>query len=145
MKEQLRQGLAGLPAPKNDYEIVLPEDENQDMEESMEQEEFVEDQADIDDRAESDRAAKRESQALGTEFVEVLHTNTHPLVTVGNWKHWYDGMQFTLRFNHVPSNNNNVFISVHRNWLSSWQGTKFRCCPQGTSKILPAIKLISII
>ncbi|XP_064612178.1 cell division cycle 5-like protein [Liolophura sinensis] len=59
MKEQLRQGLAGLPAPKNDYEIVLPEDENQDMEENMEQEEFLEDQADIDDRAESDRAAKR--------------------------------------------------------------------------------------
>ena len=26
-KEQLKMGLASLPAPKNDYEIVVPEDE----------------------------------------------------------------------------------------------------------------------
>ena len=49
-KELLKQGLAGLPAPRNDYEIVLPDDELKDVEEQAGDTEagFVEDQADID-------------------------------------------------------------------------------------------------
>jgi len=47
-KEQLRQGLGSLPAPRNDYEIVVPEDEEQDG--GAEQMITDEDQADIDAR-----------------------------------------------------------------------------------------------
>lgn len=59
MKDQLRQGLASLPKPKNDYEIVVPEDMDQGTEDNAEQDMYVEDQADLDDRSEADRLAKR--------------------------------------------------------------------------------------
>ena len=47
-KDQLRHGLSSLPRPKNDYEIVLPENtdgQGADIEETME---YVEDQSDLD-------------------------------------------------------------------------------------------------
>ncbi|KAJ8870205.1 hypothetical protein PR048_029221 [Dryococelus australis] len=49
VKEQLRQGLSMLPAPRNDYEIVVPQ-EDEDMELPPEQGQLLEDQADVDAR-----------------------------------------------------------------------------------------------
>ena len=60
VKDQLRQGLAGLPRPKNDYEIVV-EDLGEDMEETNEGVEFVADQADVDEQSEAEYLAKRTS------------------------------------------------------------------------------------
>lgn len=51
MKDSLQAGLRSLPAPKNDFEIVVPEDDSQVGEEDKEHgEAMVEDQADIDAR-----------------------------------------------------------------------------------------------
>jgi len=47
-RDQLRQGLSSLPVPKNDYEIVVPEDEEQDA--SAMPMDTEEDQADVDAR-----------------------------------------------------------------------------------------------
>lgn len=55
----LKRGLASLPAPKNDYEIVLPE-QDPEAAESMDTSSFVEDQADVDARREAELAAQRE-------------------------------------------------------------------------------------
>ena len=49
-KDQLRLGLSSLPAPKNDYEIVVPEEELNEEETSASMNDVVEDQADIDAR-----------------------------------------------------------------------------------------------
>lgn len=49
-KEQLRAGLIALPAPRNDYEIVVPEDETIDENTSTPANDIIEDQADIDAR-----------------------------------------------------------------------------------------------
>lgn len=57
MKEQLRASLNALPTPKNDYEIVVPEHEEEQKEETMEK--MVEDQADLDARAQAELKAKR--------------------------------------------------------------------------------------
>ena len=57
MRNHLKRGLAGLPAPKNDFEIVVPEDMNDNVEEMPEQH-YIEDQADLDDRSEADRLAR---------------------------------------------------------------------------------------
>lgn len=59
MKAQLKAGLACLPAPSNDFEIVLPETDEGEAEETAE-ESFVEDAADIDAR----RMAMKEAEAL---------------------------------------------------------------------------------
>lgn len=50
VKEQLRAGLSALPAPRNDYEIVVPEGETKDESAAAPATEIVEDQADIDAR-----------------------------------------------------------------------------------------------
>ncbi|XP_065340447.1 cell division cycle 5-like protein [Cloeon dipterum] len=52
VRDQLRQGLSSLPAPKNDYEIVVPEDEE--PEGASEAMMTDEDQADIDARREEE-------------------------------------------------------------------------------------------
>lgn len=68
-KAQLKAGLASLPAPSNDFEIVLPETDDGEAEEITD-ESFVEDAADIDARrmamkeAEVLRELKRQSQAV---------------------------------------------------------------------------------
>nr|CAG4651645.1 EOG090X02CC [Triops cancriformis] len=60
LKAKLRQGLSSLPAPRNDYEIVVPEDEEMAGVEEGEARIAVEDQADVDARLEADRKAKFE-------------------------------------------------------------------------------------
>ena len=61
LKEQLKRGLSTLPAPKNDYEIVVPEEEMDSESGTLGEGEItgtyisVEDQADIDARIEADR------------------------------------------------------------------------------------------
>lgn len=57
VKEQLKMGLSSLPQPKNDYEIVLPENEEEQTVEET-QNEMVEDQADIDKRKEEEMKAR---------------------------------------------------------------------------------------
>uniref|UniRef100_A0A673G914 Cell division cycle 5-like protein n=1 Tax=Sinocyclocheilus rhinocerous TaxID=307959 RepID=A0A673G914_9TELE len=47
-REQLRLGLMSLPVPKNDFEIVLPENAEKELEEAEVDESFVEDAAEIE-------------------------------------------------------------------------------------------------
>ena len=58
LREQLRSGLNSLPAPRNDYEIVVPESEEV-METPIEAGNSVEDQADVDARYVAELKAKR--------------------------------------------------------------------------------------
>jgi pre-mRNA-splicing factor CDC5/CEF1 len=58
LREQLRSGLNSLPAPRNDYEIVVPESEEE-METPVEAGNSVEDQADVDARYIAELKAKR--------------------------------------------------------------------------------------
>nr|SVE75628.1 EOG090X02CC [Daphnia hispanica] len=68
LKEQLKRGLSTLPTPKNDYEIVVPEEE-MDTESGAPGDAStsgtyisVEDQADIDSRIEAERKKQREAE-----------------------------------------------------------------------------------
>ncbi|XP_026681581.1 cell division cycle 5-like protein isoform X2 [Diaphorina citri] len=59
--EQLRAGLSSLPLPKNDYEIVVPE--NEEMEEKASGDvDMLEDQADVDAAAIARMKAQREHE-----------------------------------------------------------------------------------
>ncbi|XP_017668478.1 PREDICTED: cell division cycle 5-like protein [Lepidothrix coronata] len=58
-REHLRMGLMALPAPKNDFEIVLPENAEKELEEHEVDETFVEDAADIEARKQALREAER--------------------------------------------------------------------------------------
>ncbi|XP_030054620.1 cell division cycle 5-like protein [Microcaecilia unicolor] len=58
-REHLRLGLLGLPAPKNDFEIVLPENAERELEDHETDESFVEDAADIESRKQAIREAQR--------------------------------------------------------------------------------------
>lgn len=49
-REHLRLGLLGLPAPKNDFEIVLPENAEKELEEREVDDAYIEDAADVDAR-----------------------------------------------------------------------------------------------
>lgn len=63
MKEELAARLRSLPQPKNDYEIVVPEDEGSTEEQTESQSAIsVEDQADIDARNLSIHAQQREKE-----------------------------------------------------------------------------------
>merc|ERR1719266_2579701 len=48
----LKAGLSSLPAPRNDYEIVVPEDSEENVEMADDDNTYIEDQGDIDERAE---------------------------------------------------------------------------------------------
>ena len=50
LKVQLMEGLRSLPAPRNDFEIVVPEQQPEPMEEEGEGAGFVEDASDIKER-----------------------------------------------------------------------------------------------
>lgn len=55
------EGLASLPAPKNDYEIVIPDQEGGEGEAvASEQEGYIQDQADID--ADREKELARQSK-----------------------------------------------------------------------------------
>ncbi|KAF4023549.1 hypothetical protein G4228_015447 [Cervus hanglu yarkandensis] len=52
-------GLLGLPAPKNDFEIVLPENAEKELEEREIDDTYIEDAADVDARKQAIRDAER--------------------------------------------------------------------------------------
>lgn len=89
LKKQLKQGLASLPRPKNDYEIVVPEDMEQTGEEQMDADAYVEDQADLDQRYEEIQHAKRmkelrlRSQAVQLDLPRPSEINKNILRVVG--------------------------------------------------------------
>ncbi|MEE6514022.1 hypothetical protein FKM82_021944, partial [Ascaphus truei] len=58
-REQLRLGLMALPSPKNDFEIVLPENAERELEERDQDDNFVEDAADLESRKQAMRDAQR--------------------------------------------------------------------------------------
>lgn len=58
VKEQLKAGLSTLPQPKNDFEIVVPEDQPEE-EETEVQKDFVEDQSDVEMRSAEEIFARR--------------------------------------------------------------------------------------
>lgn len=58
-REHLRLGLLGLPAPKNDFEIVLPENAEKELEEREIDDTYIEDAADVDARKQAIRDAER--------------------------------------------------------------------------------------
>ncbi|KAG5265879.1 hypothetical protein AALO_G00247340 [Alosa alosa] len=62
-REQLKMGLMSLPLPKNDFEIVLPENAERELEEEREMDEsFVEDASEIELRKKAVRDAEREKE-----------------------------------------------------------------------------------
>lgn len=71
LKEQLKRGLSTLPAPKNDYEIVVPEEEMDTESGTLGEGEMtgtyisVEDQADIDARIEAEH--KKQSKSFSQD------------------------------------------------------------------------------
>ncbi|KAG9494671.1 hypothetical protein GDO78_002165 [Eleutherodactylus coqui] len=58
-REQLRLGLMSLPTPKNDFEIVLPENAERELEERDQEDSFIEDAADVETRKQTARDAQR--------------------------------------------------------------------------------------
>uniref|UniRef100_A0ACB8GF06 CDC5 cell division cycle 5-like protein n=1 Tax=Sphaerodactylus townsendi TaxID=933632 RepID=A0ACB8GF06_9SAUR len=58
-RENLRLGLMGLPAPKNDFEIVLPENAEKELEDNSADDAYIEDAADMDARKVAIREAER--------------------------------------------------------------------------------------
>ncbi|XP_071957167.1 cell division cycle 5-like protein [Antedon mediterranea] len=62
MKQSLRQGLAGLPAPKNDFEIVIPENKDNALEEGKTDPNFVPDASDVDATEQALRAEQRQRE-----------------------------------------------------------------------------------
>lgn len=82
-RDQLRKALSCLPTPRNDYEIVVPEDEQQQwQEDGMDERGFIEDQADIDAKKEAERQAqmdaerKRQSQSVQRNLPRPLEVNS---------------------------------------------------------------------
>lgn len=84
-KEQLRAGLIALPAPRNDYEIVVPEDETIDENTSTPANDIVEDQADIDARQQQElleqkkRELARRSQVIQRDLPRPIDVNMNIL------------------------------------------------------------------
>ncbi|KAI6645934.1 Cell division cycle 5-like protein [Oopsacas minuta] len=79
---QLQHGLAALPSPKNDFQIVMPSSETE-PEECIDNpvDNYVEDQAELDDRMEAMRVQElqdlmaRQSQSLQRELPRPLSVN----------------------------------------------------------------------
>lgn len=81
IKSSLRDSLATLPTPKNDYEIVVPEQEDMDTE-STDLTNAVEDQADIDARTQQEYRLRQEhelrkrSQVIQRDLPRPFEINT---------------------------------------------------------------------
>ncbi|XP_044726602.1 cell division cycle 5-like protein [Chrysoperla carnea] len=79
VKQQLLSGLNSLPTPKNDYEIVVPDQE--DEEEPQPAQTGIEDQADVDARLQAELKAQRQrelalrSQVIQRDFPRPLEVN----------------------------------------------------------------------
>lgn len=83
MKESLREKFNTLPAPKNDYEIVVPEDkEDVDEEVVNDKNDIIEDQAVLDERAEIEkelelkRLLAKRSQVIQRSLPRPFDVNT---------------------------------------------------------------------
>lgn len=85
---ELKMGLSSLPTPKNDYEIVVPEDGEDNVEMTDDNNTIIEDQADVDKRAAEiarkarEAALAKRSSAVKRELprpVEMNHTILRPL------------------------------------------------------------------
>ncbi|KAI0237412.1 Cell division cycle 5-like protein [Lamellibrachia satsuma] len=87
-QQQLQEALAGLPQPKNDYEIVIPEDEQQ-TQDQPHNGDLIEDQADLDSRAAAQLAAeeaeelKRQSRSVQRALPRPPQINTGVLRPMG--------------------------------------------------------------
>lgn len=81
LKNSLREGLATLPTPRNDYEIVVPEHDDQEPSEASTVN-VIEDQADVDARAIAEENAKRQrelekrSKAIQRQLPRPTEVNT---------------------------------------------------------------------
>lgn len=90
VKSSLREGLAGLPMPKNDYEIVVPEQEDEDGNPVGADGDSVEDQSDVDKRRveefQKQRAAElqRRSQVIQRDLPRPFDINTSILRPSGD-------------------------------------------------------------
>merc|ERR1719150_731624 len=77
----LKMGLASLPAPKNDYEIVVPEDNEDNVEMGEDGNSLVEDQSDVDNRRieaarqAAEAALAKRSSAVKRELPRPLDVN----------------------------------------------------------------------
>lgn len=85
---ELKMGLSSLPTPKNDYEIVVPEDGEDSVEMKDDNNTIIEDQADVDKRAAEiarkarEAALAKRSSAVKRDLprpVEMNHTILRPL------------------------------------------------------------------
>ncbi|MCL4140126.1 UNVERIFIED_CONTAM: hypothetical protein GTU68_013087 [Idotea baltica] len=99
VKEALQTSLKGLPMPKNDFEIVVPEDEGGKEEHCDEEtgaEQRREDQADVDARAVAEATARRiaelkkRSQALQRSFPRPSDVNVSVLRPLAGDPHLTD-------------------------------------------------------
>lgn len=61
-REQLKLGLMSLPVPKNDFEIVLPENAERELEEMETEQGYVEDAAEIEHRKQAARELEKEKE-----------------------------------------------------------------------------------
>ncbi|TRY78786.1 hypothetical protein TCAL_11803 [Tigriopus californicus] len=80
LRESLQQGLSSLPQPKNDFEIVVPENE-EDTDVTEDDHTWVEDQAELDQQTEEEyrkrreQELKRRSQAVQRDLPRPLDMN----------------------------------------------------------------------
>lgn len=81
LKQSLKDGLASLPASRNDYEIVVPDQEDM-PNDKQSNDSLVEDQADVDaklmaeKRAEGERELRKRSRAIQRSLPRPLEVNT---------------------------------------------------------------------
>jgi len=78
LSAELKMGLNSLPAPKNDYEIVVPEDEEDNVDMKDDANTFIEDQSDLDARAAEIARLAREA-ALAKRSAPVKRDLPRPL------------------------------------------------------------------
>ncbi|XP_076296861.1 cell division cycle protein 21 [Lasioglossum baleicum] len=84
-KDKLRSKLSSLPTPRDDYEIVVPEEETRDENASAPATEIVEDQADIDARQQQElmeqrkRELSRRSQVIQRDLPRPIDVNMNIL------------------------------------------------------------------
>jgi len=77
-KAMLKMGLSSLPQPRNDYEIVVPEDSEDAVEMEDDANTYIEDQGDLDLRAEEARKAAHEA-AMAKRSTAVKRELPRPL------------------------------------------------------------------